>query len=135
MFSGAAFGRCQPTLTRTFILVAVGNNLMQFKFTNAKLSTAPVTKSAITFAYPGTTPAVSANGKTNGIVWAIEHGTASTLHAYNATDLSKEFYNSNQAANSRDHFGIAGKFDTPMIVDGKVYVGTTTSVAAFGLLP
>lgn len=114
---------------------AVGNNLMQFKFTNAKLSTTPVSTTSNTFAYPGSTPAVSANGRTNGIVWAIEHGSPSVLHAYNATSLSKELYNSNQAANGRDQFGIASKFGTPMIVNGKVYVGTRTSVACFGLLP
>ena len=50
---------------------AVGNNLMQFKFTNAKLSTTPVSTTSNTFAYPGSTHAVSANGRTNGIVWAI----------------------------------------------------------------
>jgi outer membrane protein assembly factor BamB len=114
---------------------AVGNKLMQFKFTNAKLSTTPVSKSSRSFTYPGTTPAVSANGNSNGIVWAIEHGSPSTLHAYDATTLATELYNSNQAANSRDHFGIASKFGTPMVANGKVYVGTRTSVAAFGLLP
>ena len=114
---------------------AVGNNLMQFKFTNAKLSTTPASTTSNTFTYPGSTPAISANGRTNGIVWAIEHGSPSVLHAYDATSLSKELYNSNQAANSRDNFGIASKFGTPMITNGKVYVGTRNSVAAFGLLP
>lgn len=113
----------------------VGNKLMQFKFTNAKLSTSPVSTTSNTFTYPGTTPAVSANGKANGIVWAIEHTSTSVLHAYDATSLSKELYNSNQAANSRDHFGTASKFGTPMITHGRVYVGTRNSVAAFGLLP
>jgi len=113
---------------------AVGNKLMQFKFTNAKLSTTPVTQSAGSFTYPGSTPAVSANGKTNGIVWAIEHGTPSLLHAYDATTLATELYNSNQAANNRDHFGTASKFGTPIVANGKVYVGTRNSVAAFGLL-
>jgi outer membrane protein assembly factor BamB len=112
-----------------------GNNLMQFKFTNAKLSTSPVSKSSLAFTYPGTTPAVSANRGTNGIVWAIEHASPSVLHAYDATTLTKELYNSNQASNSRDHFGTAAKFGTPMITNGKVYLSTRNSVAAFGLLP
>ena len=46
-----------------------------------------------------------------------------------------ELYNSNQAANSRDHFGPGNKFITPTIVNGKVFVGTQNSVAVFGLLP
>ena len=112
-----------------------GGRLLQFKFTQAKLSTAPLSQSAASFTYPGTTPSVSANHGKNGIVWAIEHSSPSVLHAYNATNLATELYNSNQAANSRDQFGSASHFGTPMIVNGKVYVGTTSGVAVFGLLP
>lgn len=112
-----------------------GNHLLQFSFTAARLSTAPVAKSAASFAYPGTTPSVSANGTQNAIVWAIEHSDPTdVLHAYDATAVSKEFYNSGQAANGRDHFGAASHFGTPMIVNGKVYVGTQNGVAVFGLL-
>jgi hypothetical protein len=57
------------------------------------------------------------------------------LHAYDATNLSRELYNSNQAAGSRDSFGNGNKFITPVIVNGKVFVGTQTGVAEFGLLP
>jgi outer membrane protein assembly factor BamB len=66
-------------------------------------------------------------------VWAIENSGA-TLHAYDASNMS-ELYNSNQAANNRDHFGSGNKFITPTIVNGKVFVGTQNSVAVFGLLP
>ena len=44
-----------------------------------------------------------------------------------------ELYNSNQV-NGRDQFGTASHFGTPMIANGKVYVGTTNSIAVFGLL-
>jgi hypothetical protein len=113
----------------------VGNNLLQFSFSQAKLSTSPVSKSSATFAYPGTTPSISANGASNGIVWAIEHSDPDdVLHAYEASNLAKELYNSNQASDNRDQFGQASHFGTPMIVNGKVYIGTTTNVTAFGLL-
>ena len=56
------------------------------------------------------------------------------LHAYNPASIGTELYDSNQAANSRDHFS-DNKFITPMVANGKVYVGTTNSVAVFGLLP
>jgi len=113
-----------------------GNNLLQFTFTNAKLSTSPVAKSAVSFTYPGTTPSVSANGTQNGIVWAIEHSDPNdVLHAYNASSVAQELYNSGQAPNGRDQFGSASHFGTPMIVNGKVYVGTQNGVAVFGLLP
>jgi hypothetical protein len=55
------------------------------------------------------------------------------MHAYNANTLV-ELYNTNQAANGRDQFGAGNKFITPLIINGKVYVGTTTGVGAFGLL-
>jgi len=111
-----------------------GNNLLQFRFTNARLSSSPASRSAASFTYPGSTPSISANGSTNGIVWAIEHTNTSVLHAYNALNLGTELYNSNQASGGRDHFGSASHFGTPAIINGKVYVGTTTGIAVFGLL-
>jgi hypothetical protein len=115
----------------------VGDNLKAFTITNAKLGVTPSSQSAATFAYPGATPSVSANGTSNGIVWALESATGSTavLYAYDATNLTKELYNSTQASGSRDGFGTGNKFITPMIANGKVYVGTPTGVAIFGLLP
>jgi len=108
--------------------------LKQFTFTTAKLSAAAVSATSETFAYPGTIPSISANGTTNGIVWAIEHSSPSVLHAYDASNLATELYNSSQAAKNRDHFGAASHFGVPMINNGKVYVGTSDSVAVFGLL-
>jgi hypothetical protein len=112
-----------------------GATMKQFKFTNAKLSTSATATSATTFTYPGTTPSVSSNGNSSGIVWAVEHTVTSKLRAYKASSIATELYNSNQAANGRDRFGSASHFGTPTIVNGKVYVGTTTGVAVFGLLP
>ncbi len=53
---------------------AVGDSIKAFKITNTKLSTAPSFQSSNTFAYPGTTPSISANGSSNAIVWATENG-------------------------------------------------------------
>ena len=69
----------------------------------------------------------------NGIVWAVENSNPAVLRAYDATNLANELYNSNQAG-SRDQFGPGNKFITPVIVNGKVFVGTQTGVAVFGLL-
>ncbi|MGC1619463.1 MAG: hypothetical protein WA765_13320 [Candidatus Acidiferrum sp.] len=113
---------------------AVGDHLKAFPITNALLAETPSSQSASTFAYPGTTPSISANGTTNGIVWSVENGSTGILHAYNAMNLTNELYNSNQAANSRDQFS-DNKFITPMVANGKVYVGTPNSVVVFGLLP
>jgi len=111
----------------------VGSPILEFQFKAAKLSTGPVARTATSFAYPGATPSISSDAGKNGIVWAAENTNPAVLHAYNATTLV-ELYNSNQAANGRDHFGAGNKYITPMIANGKVYVGTTTGVGAFGLL-
>jgi hypothetical protein len=108
--------------------------LRAFSIANAKLTTPASSLTSESFAYPGTTPSISANGTSAGIVWAVENNGGGVLHAYDATNLGTELYNSNQAANSRDHFA-DNKFITPMIANGKVYVGTPNSVAVFGLLP
>jgi hypothetical protein len=113
---------------------SVNQKLFAFQVNSARLSSSPLSTSTTSFEYPGTTPSVSAYGHANGIVWATENSSPAVLHAYNARNLSIELYNSNQAASSRDHFGAGNKFIVPTIANGKVYVGTTNSVAAFGLL-
>ncbi len=112
----------------------VNGPIYAFQFRNAKLLPTPAAQTANAFAYPGTTPGISANVTQNAIVWAVENSNPAILHAYNAANL-QEIYNTSQAANSRDHFGGGNKFITPTIANGKVYVGTTNSVAVFGLLP
>jgi hypothetical protein len=111
-----------------------GGTLKSFSISSGKLATTPVQTGA-SFAYPGVLPSVSANGTSNGIVWAIENTGTAVLHAYAANDLTQELYNSNQASGGRDQFGSGNKFITPMIADGKVFAATTNSVAVFGLLP
>jgi hypothetical protein len=69
----------------------------------------------------------------NGIVWASENSVPAVLHAYAATNLAAELYNSNQAG-TRDRFGNGNKYITPTIAAGRVYVGTTNGVGVFGLL-
>lgn len=110
----------------------VGDNLKAFAFSNGAFSLAA--HSAITFPFPGTTPSISANGTSNAIVWAVENEGTAVLHAYDARNVATELYNSNQAAGGRDHFGAGNKYIVPTIVNGKVYVGTTTGVGVFGLL-
>ncbi|CAG4887332.1 PQQ-binding-like beta-propeller repeat protein [Paraburkholderia saeva] len=118
----------------TVYINAFGDRLKAFTITNARLSTTPSSQSATTFPFPGATPGISANGSAGGIVWAIENGTIAVLHAFDAGNLANELYNSNQKG-TRDQFGAGNKFVTPMIANGKVYVGTTNGVAVFGLLP
>ena len=112
-----------------------GGSLKAFSVTNALLSSSPMSQTSTHFAYPGTFPVVSANGTGNAIVWAYENTSPAVLHAYAATNLATELYNSNQASDGRDHFGAGNKYIAPVVADGKVFVATTNSVAVFGLLP
>jgi hypothetical protein len=81
---------------------------------------------------------VSANGNSNGIVWALDNAAfpncCQILHAYDATSLA-ELYNSNQALHNRDTAGAALHFNVPMIANGKVYVASQNELVIYGLLP
>jgi hypothetical protein len=114
---------------------AAGDSIRAFPIVSAMLATTASSKTSHSFTYPGATPTVSANGSNDAILWAVENSNPAVLHAYDATNLATELYNSNQAANSRDHFGAGNKFMVPIVVNGKVFVGTPNGVAVFGLLP
>lgn len=115
---------------------ADGDSLKAFPITNARLAASASSATAVKFPHPGPTPTISANGTQNGIVWALESSLNSpgVLHAYDPTNLAHEIYNSNQAASGRDSFGNGNKFIVPLVVNGKVYIGTQNGVAVFGLL-
>lgn len=136
------------------------DSLKQFTFDPTKELFSPTitSLSAQVFGYPGNTPSVSSQGGAHGIVWAIDaslYGYASPnagvncstvpvpgactgpaiLHAYDATNLTVEYWNSSMAGNNRDMAGNAVKFVPPTVANGKVYVGTRTRVDVYGLLP
>lgn len=112
---------------------SVNSTVQAFQFSNARLS--PASATTHSFTYPGVTPSISASGSSNPILWAVENTNPAVLHAYDATNLSIEYYNSNQASSGRDQFGPGNKYIAPTIANGQVFVGTTNSVAIFGLLP
>ena len=93
-----------------------------------------LTNTARTFTKPGATPAISANGAGSGIVWALRMGVPQLLVACNATNFTTELYHSGQAAANRDQLAGGAKFAVPTVADGKVFVGSSNSVAVFGLL-
>jgi uncharacterized protein (TIGR03437 family) len=94
-----------------------------FALQNGLLSSSPVSASGATFPVYGSVPSISANGAANGILWTID--PAAQLRAYDAADLGNQLY---QGAVSS-----SVKFATPTIANGKVYVGTLTSLDVFGL--
>jgi len=120
-----------------------GDSVRQYAFDSSMgmFATTPVSQSAAMFNYPGTSPAVSSQGASNGIVWATDvshYGYASSsgsgpavLHAYSAANLATEYWNSSQGTG--DQPGGAVKFVVPTVANGKVYLGTRTEVDVYGL--
>ncbi len=120
----------------TVYVCDAGDTLKAYTFSDAMLPSSPNSQTSTTFAYPGTSPAISAQGTTNAILWAVQSATGSpaVLYAYNPANLGQEYYDSMQAAGGRDSFGDGNKFITPVIANGKVFVGTPSGVAVFGQL-
>ena len=109
--------------------------IKQFALVNGLLTEQPVSQTKV--AFMGTGPAstsITANGTSNGILWVIRHANAA-LYAFDPTNLANEFYDSTQALKLRDKLGPVVRFVTPTISNGKVYVGGTTALAVYGLLP
>ena len=78
---------------------------------------------------------VSASGNESGIVWAYEKSAAGQgiLHAYDATDISKELWNSNMNG-GRDGMGTGIGFATPVIAEGRVLAASDNMLEIYGVL-
>lgn len=115
-------------------MAAVDDNLRSYTLSNGRFLPTSV-QSPNTFPWPGATPAISANGSVDGIVWALQtngSGQPAALHAYTAADVSTRLYSSDENA-GRDNPGPAVKFTVPTVANGRVYVGSQYQVSVFGL--
>jgi len=121
------------------------DNLKAFSFNannSGLISDSPTSESTKQFSFSAPSPTISANGNTNGILWGLDDSAfgstcsggsnCQVLYAYDATNLANMLYNSSQAANNRDVPGGAVKFATPIVANGKVYVGSQLKVSAYG---
>ena len=102
-----------------------------------KLQASGVTR----FLDSGATPAISADGGKNGIVWAASSknwnapsGRPAVLYAFDASDVKRELYSSEQNP-QRDRAGVALRFAIPTIAKGKLYLGAKNQIDVYGLLP
>ncbi|MGH8322945.1 MAG: chitobiase/beta-hexosaminidase C-terminal domain-containing protein, partial [Steroidobacteraceae bacterium] len=117
----------------------INDHCKLFNLSNGLLTTSPASQSAATFAFGGAQPVVTASSgtATSAIMWAVERDTTnniSTLHAFDATNLATELYNSNQAAGKRDQGGAPVKFVVPTVSNGKVFLGAQSEIDVYGLL-
>jgi hypothetical protein len=116
------------------------DSIKAFAVRDGTLSPTPVSQTSAIYRLTRSTVSISANGNANGIVWAVDTDAyyaarqgAAVLHAYDARNLARELYNSNQRF-ARDNPGQAAKFTVPTIADGKVFVPTADQVSVYGLL-
>jgi len=117
-----------PAMWQQNVYFAANYDVMKMFVLDANtgmLSTTPVSKGTFTYNWPGADPVISSNGNTNGIVWTIDVLT-STLHANDATDVSKSLYTSSS-------LGSAGRWIPPTVVNGHVYVTASGKIIAYGL--
>jgi hypothetical protein len=117
------------------------DSIKAFALRSGTLSTTAVSQTAAIYHLTRSTVSISANGSGNGIVWVVDsdayydaHQGPAVLHAYDAKNLARELYNSNQHF-ARDNPGQASKFTVPTVADGKVFVGTANQLSVYGLLP
>jgi hypothetical protein len=120
----------EPAMWQQNVYYAANHDVLKMFVLNAAtgtLSATPVSKGTYTYLWPGADPVVSSNGSTNGIVWTVDYAT-STLHANDATDVSKILYAS-------PALGTVVRWVPPTVANGHVYVALQGKVIAFGLTP
>jgi hypothetical protein len=119
-----------------------GGALVAYQFSGGTFNPTPVAQNTSTVAWYGVPLAVSANGSSGGILWATTGpppppGTQSNpmLHAYDATNIATELWNSDQNS-ARDALPSFVRFAEPLINNGRVYVPTLSNqLVVYGRLP
>src|SRR6267143_119731 len=121
-FAGGSFGA--PGYFNNLVYYqGPGDVHKAFQLSDGSLS--PASQSSTPYGFPGSTPSISANGSSDAIVWTLQvdayaSGSPAILHAYDALDLSRELYASNQTP--ADQLGGAVKSTVPTVANGKVFV-------------
>lgn len=75
---------------------------------------------------------ISSNEEYDPILWVVQGDAGNVLHAFDPYDLTREYYNTNQAG-TRDTPGGITRFTVPIVVNGRVYVGAQHELDVYGL--
>jgi hypothetical protein len=129
----------------TFYIGAASSPLQAYTFntTTGLFTTSPASQSNVSVAFPGLTPAISAAGTANAILWTVDSSSSGTngaptgpavLYAFDPNNLANELWDSTQAPSNRDQAGNAVKFVVPTVANGKVYVAGVKNLTVYGLL-
>jgi hypothetical protein len=102
-----------------------------FAISNAHITTTPTSQTTDTYGNLDGSPMISADGTNNGILWNLERGTGQ-MRAYDASNLATQLYTTAQAPGNRDQLGTVQKFSVPTVASGRVYVGVSGSLVAYG---
>jgi hypothetical protein len=109
----------------------------------SQLTSSPIhvsTVSAPVHSMPGGTLSLSANGATEGILWAtmplaqdaLHANVAGVLRAFNASNLQELWHS--ELSSARDQVGLHSKGANPTITNGKVFTPSHNTLHAYGLL-
>ncbi|MCU1302949.1 MAG: pyrrolo-quinoline quinone [Candidatus Sulfotelmatobacter sp.] len=115
------------------------DNIKAFPFVNGVITTPPV-QTANPYTLTGI-PVVSANNNGNGILWVIRNLTPSSsttlLSAFDASTLQTNLLGlyDTQQNSARDALGAVPHFASPLVANGRVYIGTNTQLKVYGLFP
>ena len=110
-----------------------GEPVKCFQITGADVAPDPVSTGANSVPYSRISMTLSANGAQDGsgILWETtgdyNSGTPGTLHAYDASNLANELWNSDMNS-LRDQMAPVTKFVAPTVANGKVYVPSISNV-------
>lgn len=134
---GGSFG-APAYWNRHLYFVGSDDVLKDFVLDDGQLK--PVARGTVQFIDPGATPTISANGTRNGIVWALSSkrwnepdGPPEVLRAFDAADVTRQLYSTEQVP-TRDRGGVGLRFNIPLVVNGRVYVGTKDGLDVYGQL-
>jgi hypothetical protein len=137
---GATWNRLYGNISywNGFVYAAPSNMAMQqYQFVGSSFNPTPIAQTPTAYGWRGGNTVVSANGSQNGIVWAYEKtpppptgSGQGILHAYDATSISTELWNSN--ATSGQTLGQGIGFSTPVVANGHVITTSDTRVTVYG---